>query len=169
MQSEQVCDAHLIHTSGMMIRGVRSLQEAQVEESIVTEFEADETVRLLLEKLQLYETKIRWANNWNLVSYLSNVRKLTLLTNPVSCTLSAGPWRTDPKAKPENCREHNLRKKIMSNLRHKIYWFPSWITSHAIRFCMYIYKLVWSQNCRFRWNQNSLFVYVTLISAVSVS
>jgi len=40
-----------------------ALQEAQVEESIVTEFEADETVRLLLEKLQLYETKIRALKN----------------------------------------------------------------------------------------------------------
>lgn len=35
------------------------MQEAEIAESIVKEFEADETVRLLLEKLQFYETKIR--------------------------------------------------------------------------------------------------------------
>lgn len=38
-----------------------SIQEAEKEEVIVREFEADETVCLLLEKLQFYETRLRWA------------------------------------------------------------------------------------------------------------
>ncbi|KAG0569845.1 hypothetical protein KC19_6G120200 [Ceratodon purpureus] len=40
-----------------------ALQEAEIDETIVTEFEADETVRLLLEKLQFYEKKIRALKN----------------------------------------------------------------------------------------------------------
>jgi hypothetical protein len=38
---------------------VISIQEATKEEVIVREFEADETVCLLLEKLQFYETRLR--------------------------------------------------------------------------------------------------------------
>ena len=36
-----------------------SLQGTETEEDVVREFEADETVRFLLEKLHFYENKIR--------------------------------------------------------------------------------------------------------------
>ena len=49
----------ILFTRYKITQSSNTLQEAEIDETIVTEFEADETVRLLLEKLQFYETKIR--------------------------------------------------------------------------------------------------------------